>query len=182
MTAFPHGYEWLARHAPLPRVIQEGLALVGTAEAPGAADNPVIVAWAKEVGKDVAASYGHDSVPWCGLLVAVVCKRAGKPVIAGPLWAKNWSKFGTRADRASLGDILVFNRPGGGGHVGFYVAEDASAFHVLGGNQADKVSIDRIAKARCIAVRRPPFAIGQPASVRPYLAENRFGALSENEA
>ena len=144
-------------------------------------DNPTILAWAKEVSKDVAAAYGHDSVPWCGLFVAVVCKRAGKPVVAGPLWAKNWAKFGDKADRASLGDVLVFTRPGGGGHVGFYVAEDASAYHVIGGNQGDAVNIRPLAKARCIAIRRPPFTIGQPASVRPYIAA-RSGALSENEA
>lgn len=178
---FPKGYEWLGSVGTLPKVIQEALALYGTLEAPGAASNPVIVRWAAEVGKDVAAAYGADSVPWCGLFAAVVCKRAGKPVIAGPLWARNWTKFGTKADRASLGDVLVFQRPGGGGHVGFYIAEDTSAYHVLGGNQSDAVTITRIAKSRCIAARRPPFATAQPASVKPYAAAGG-GVLSENEA
>jgi cell wall-associated NlpC family hydrolase len=36
-----------------------------------------------------------------------------------------------------LGDVLVFRR-GGGGHVALYVGEDEEAFHVLGGNQADR--------------------------------------------
>lgn len=177
---YPKGYEWLGTVGVLPRVIQEALALHGTLEAPGAANNPAIVKWAAEVGKDVAAAYGADSIPWCGLFVAVVCKRAGKPVIAGPLWARNWAKFGTAADDAGLGDVLVFSRPGGGGHVGFYIAEDESAYHVLGGNQSDKVSIARLAKSRCIAVRRPPYN-NRPKSVRPYrIAAN--GKLSENEA
>lgn len=178
---YPKGYEWLADQAPLPRVIQEALPLIGTLETPGAADNPVILAWAGEVGKDIAAVYGDDRIPWCGLFAAVVCKRAGKPVIAGPLWARNWAKFGSPSDRASLGDVLVFSRPGGGGHVGFYLAEDASAYHVIGGNQADAVSVARIAKSRCIAVRRPPFKIGQPASVRPFHVR-ASGGLSRNEA
>lgn len=177
---YPKGYEWLGKVGALPRVITEGLALHGTLEAPGVANNPVIVKWAAEVGKDIAAVYGQDSIPWCGLFAAVVCKRAGKPVIAGPLWAANWGKFGTKSPDASLGDVLVFQRPGGG-HVGFYVAEDESAYHVLGGNQSDKVCITRIAKSRCVAVRRPVFAIGQPASVRPYHVATG-GALSKDEA
>ena len=179
--AFPKGYEWLGSIGTLPRTISEALALHGTLEVPGAADNPKIIAWAAEVGKDIAAAYSDDSIPWCGLFVAVVCKRAGKPVIAGPLWARNWAKFGSKADRASLGDVLVFQRPGGGGHVGFYIAEDESAYHVLGGNQSDKVCITRIAKTRCIAARRPPFKVAQPASVKPYKA-NGGSALSKNEA
>ena len=37
---------------------------------------------------------------------------------------------------------------------------------MLGGNQADAVSIVRIAKSRCIAIRRPIYRV-QPASVAP---------------
>lgn len=178
---YPKGYEWLGKVGTLPRTISEGLALLGTKEVPGPGDNPVIIKWAAEVGKDVAAVYGDDAIPWCGLFAAVVVKRAGKDVIAGPLWAKNWAKFGTKPERAGLGDVLVFQRPGGGGHVGFYVAEDESAYHVLGGNQSDAVTIARIAKSRCIAARRAPFKVAQPASVKAYvIAAN--GKLSENEA
>lgn len=178
---YPKNYDWLGSVGPLPRTIQEGLALHGTLEAPGAADNPKIMAWAREVGKDVAAAYGADSVPWCGLFAAVVVQRAGKPVISGPLWAKNWARFGEKTATPSLGDVLVFTRPGGGGHVGFYVAEDDSAYHVLGGNQGDAVSIVRIARGRCIAARRPYFKIAAPASVKPYHVKSG-GSLSGNEA
>lgn len=181
MTIYPKGYDWLGTIGPLPRTISEALALHGTLETPGAADNPVILGWAKEVGKDIAAAYGDDSIPWCGLFAAVVVQRAGKPVISGPLWARNWAKFGTKAEHPSLGDVLAFQRPGGGGHVGFYIAEDESAYHVLGGNQGDQVSITRIAKSRCIAARRPYFKIAQPASVKPYHI-GAGGKLSENEA
>lgn len=178
---YPTGYEWLGTVGQLPRVIAEALALHGTLETPGAANNPQIMAWAKEVGKDVGATYSSDAVPWCGLFVAVVVQRAGKPVISGPLWAKNWARFGGKAEVPSLGDVLVFQRAGGGGHVGFYLAEDESAFHVLGGNQGDAVSVTRIAKSRCIAARRPWFKIAAPASVKPYRVKTG-GQLSENEA
>ena len=64
--------------------------------------------------------------------------------------------------------------------VGLYVGEDYGAFHVIGGNQSDGVTITRIARDRCIAVRRPVYKAA-PATATPiHLAAN--GALSTNEA
>jgi uncharacterized protein (TIGR02594 family) len=90
--------------------------------------------------------------------MAVVAERAGKEIPKHPLWALSWSAFGAKPaldrDRgspaAALGDVLVFVR-NGGGHVGLYVGEDASAFHLLGGNQSDRVCITRLAKSRLYA-------------------------------
>lgn len=172
----PAKYAWL-KDLELPRMVAEGLKLHGLVETPGSADNPVIMAMAKEVGLE--REYNHDAVPWCGLFAAVVAKRAGKSVVDGPLWALNWSKFGVATTQPGLGDILAFKRPGGG-HVGIYIGEDPTHYHVLGGNQGDKVSITRIEKARCVARRRPVYK-NQPASVKPYhLAAT--GAVSKNEA
>ena len=172
----PPKYAWLA-DIEVPRMVDEGLKLIGIVEAPGAADNPTIIAWAKETG--LSAVYKHDATAWCGLFMAVVAKRAGKPVVEGPLWALNWSKFGVMHTPPGLGDVLAFKRPGGG-HVGIYIAEDDTAYHVLGGNQGDKVSIIRVEKARCVAHRRPAYT-NQPASVKPYRVA-ATGALSTNEA
>lgn len=111
--------------------------------------------------------------------MAVVAKRAGKTPPEGPLWALNWRRFGVAAPAPALGDVLVFQRPAGG-HVGLYVGEDAAAFHVLGGNQGDRVCILRVARGRLKAARRPAYAT-TPASVRPVrLALG--GALSADEA
>lgn len=174
----PSRYGWLARE-PGPKMIVEALKLFGTLEAPGASNNPTIVAWAKEVGGEVADVYKADSIPWCGLFMAVVAKRAGKEIPKHPLWALSWSAFGAKSSAAALGDALVFVR-NGGGHVGLYVGEDASAFHVLGGNQSDRVCITRVARARLYAARRPLYRV-QPANVRPIHLE-ATGALSLNEA
>jgi len=176
---YPAGYEWLGTIGALPKVITEALKLHSTKEKPGPNDNPLILGWAKEVG--LSQVYTDDEIPWCGLFVAVVCKRADKPIDNQPLWARSWADYGGKSPHASLGDILVFQRPGGGGHVGFYIAEDTSAYHVLGGNQSDAVTIARIAKTRCIAVRRPPFKSSLPASARPYRMA-ASGGLSSNEA
>ena len=112
----------------------------------------------------------------------MVVKRAGWDVVAGPLWARNWANFGRKVEdgQAALGDVLVFSRDGGG-HVGFYVGEDAGYFHVLGGNQSDQVNITRIAKSRCIAVRRPKWRTAQPAGVVKVQLQ-ASGAVSTNEA
>lgn len=180
--AYPKGYEWLGTVGLLPLVVSEGLRLVGIVETPGPKSTPAIMQWRDElaVAGIRIVGYSDDGVPWCGLFMAIVAKRAGKPVVANPLWARNWASFGTKSPRASLGDVLVFER-GSGGHVGIYIGEDSTAYHVLGGNQSDRVCITRIAKARCIAVRQPPFKIALPASARPYhLAAT--GALSRNEA
>ncbi len=178
MPQLPAPYAWLARESG-PRVLVEALALFGTKETPGAASNPVILGWAKEVG--VGRDYVNDGIAWCGLFVATVTKRAGFEPVANPLWARNWGSWGRKADKPSLGDVMVFERPGGGGHVGLYVGEDATAYHVLGGNQSDQVKVSPIAKSRCLAVRRCPWKVAQPANVRPVrLAAG--GALSTNEA
>jgi uncharacterized protein (TIGR02594 family) len=182
----PSRYGWLARESG-PKMLVEALKLFGTMEAPGSANNPTIIAWAKEVGGEVADVYKADSIPWCGLFMAVVATRAGKEIPKHPLWALSWSAFGAKpapdpdqgSPAAALGDVLVFVR-NGGGHVGLYVGEDASAFHVLGGNQSDRACITRVAKARLYAARRPLYRV-QPANVRPIHLEST-GALSLNEA
>lgn len=179
MSQLPLAYRWLTSLAPLPRMIQEALNLFGVVEVAGKENSPVIIRWAREVGGNVADVYKADSIPWCGLFMAVVAKRAGKVVPDGPLWALNWAKFGTRAGQPALGDVLVFVRPGGG-HVGLYVGEDATAYHVLGGNQSDRVCFTRISKTRLHSARRPHYNVA-PKTARPFILASA-GALSSNEA
>jgi uncharacterized protein (TIGR02594 family) len=174
----PDQYGWLACE-PGPRMIVEALKLYGTLEGPGTANNPRIVAWAKEVGGRLADIYKADSIPWCGLFMAVVARRAEKEIPANPLWALSWSAFGVPVLSPALGDVLVYARHGGG-HVGLYVGEDDDAFHTLGGNQSDAVNIKRIAKGRLYAARRPAYH-AKPRNVRQiHLAAS--GTLSTNEA
>lgn len=184
MSALPAKYSYVGA-ADAPSLIRFAVPLYGTLEVAGSANNKAILAWADEVEKaiDVAhLGYTADSIPWCGLFVGVVAARAGwgDHIPKTPLWARSWAEFGQKADVASFGDILVFSRDGGG-HVGFYVGEDKDFYHVLGGNQSDAVTITRIAKNRCIAVRRPKWRISQPASVKP-IKVGASGPVSKNEA
>jgi uncharacterized protein (TIGR02594 family) len=175
----PLRYGWLARELG-PKMVVEGLKLYGTLEAVGSKNNPTIIAWAKEVGGEVEDVYSADSIPWCGLFMAVIAMRAGKDVPKHPLWALSWSAWGAKADKPMLGDVLTFIR-NGGGHVALYVGEDADAYHTLGGNQSDSVCITRMPKSRLYAARRPLYR-EQPANVRVVRLASNGAALSVNEA
>jgi uncharacterized protein (TIGR02594 family) len=175
----PKQYQWLNQE-PGPKMILEALKYYGEMEVSGSGNNPTIMAWARELA--IHNQYKNDDTAWCGLFMAVVAKRAGKSypfTNVGALWARNWEKFGVQTAKAMLGDILIFQR-NGGGHVGLYVGEDSLAYHVLGGNQGNRVSIVRILKVRLVAARRPIYSIAQPSNVRQvFLQEN--GAISINE-
>ena len=177
-------YEWVNKLSDLPNTIKLSFAEYGVQEVIGKGSNKTILSWRDELnlaGVKVMG-FSDDSIPWCGLFAAIICyRRLKKPeeVVKDPLWARNWAKYGTKSSKPGLGDILVFSR-GSGGHVGFYVAEDSTAYHVIGGNQSDKVCITRIAKDRLIAARRPPYVV-VPAAVRSYRVKST-GTLSTNEA
>lgn len=193
--AIPSEFSWLETLGVLPRTIQVALPLIGVQEVVGRGSNKTIIGWRDELNQAGVKidGYSDDDIPWCGLFAAIVAHRAGKPVVAAPLWARSWAKFGEPVAerkngklvyfndrRPSLGDCMVYERPGGGGHVEWYIAETTSAFLGIGGNKSNKVQIAGIAKSRCIAVRRPPMS-APPASVRPYLVTSA-GALTQNEA
>ena len=166
-----------------PAWLMVARSLVGTREAAGSANNATILGWAKLLGlKILGIAYNADSVPWCGLFVAH-CLRAGGIDISAmkvAVRAKAWADWGANlgADRLAPGAILVFDRDGGG-HVAFYVGEDATHYHVLGGNQGDAVTIMRLAKGRCIARRWPR---GVPVIGGPVRLSSTGAPVSRNEA
>ena len=100
------------------------------------------------------------ALPWCGDYVETAIKKSlPKEAFTGalaenPYWARNWLAFGV-ATKPVYGAIAVFQREGGGGHVGFLVGEDATDYYVLGGNQTNAVNISRIDKKRCLGTRWP---------------------------
>lgn len=158
----------------------EAKRLIGTREVVGSKHNPTILAWAKRLGaKVLGIIVNDDETPWCGTFVAHCVATAGltPPPIA--VRASSWETWGSnlRADKLAPGAVLVFRRPGGG-HVGFYVGEDATAYHVLGGNQSNAVNITRIEKNRCVARRWPT---GVAVTGGPVIVAGK-GSISKNEA
>lgn len=164
-----------------PAWLAAARAKLGTREAPGPANNPTIMGWAKRLGTKVLGMvYNADSVPWCGLFVATCMDEAGIKPVSIAVRAKAWATWGSPLAPADLapGAVLVFERAGGG-HVGFYDGENATAYRVLGGNQGDAVTRAWIDKKRCIARRWP---LGVPLVGKPVLIAASGAPLSSNEA
>lgn len=142
-----------------PPHLRVARALLGTREVAGAGNNPTILAWALALGiKILGISYTNDSTAWCGLFIAHCLRVAGVDLAKMKIGvrATAWASWGVPLEKDELapGAILVFLRPQGG-HVAFYLGEDATHYHILGGNQGDKVSIVRKLKSECIARRWP---------------------------
>ena len=152
---------------------------IGITEATGPANNPLIIGW----GARLRIDYRADEIPWCGLFVAhcIGSQLPVEPLPVNPLGARNWARMGAACGVPQPGAVMVFWRKSlasGLGHVAFYIGEDSSSYHVLGGNQADKVSVTRMARSRFLAARWPISAAppaGGPRRLRP------DGALSANE-
>lgn len=112
-------------------------------------DNAALKAFLKSDGKTLG---DPASLPWCGDFVETCIALAlpEEPLPNNPYGAINWLQFGKPVSPRK-GAVLVFWRGSPAswtGHVGFYVSEDATHFHVLGGNQTDSITVSRIAKAR----------------------------------
>lgn len=135
-----------------PPWYDEALRRVGLHET---ADNTALRRYLKSDG----ATLGDPSkLPWCGDFVETVIALTlpGEPMVTNPYWARNWLKFGINCDkRVALGAVAVFERLGGGGHVGFVAGHDREYLHILGGNQSNRVSIAKLAKSRCLGLRWP---------------------------
>lgn len=163
MKNLPEKYKWLLKEKG-PKMLIEALSLYGTEEIIGTRDNAEIMSWANEIGGEVKRNYNADSVPWCGLFMGIIARRSNKEVPNDLLWALSWSSFGKLTNKPMLGDVLVFTRAGGG-HVALYVGEDETCYHILGGNQSDKVCIIRKEKSKLHVARRPNY-VNEPENVR----------------
>lgn len=157
-----------------PKWLTRARAFVGLREVPGKATAPLISKWLVML----KAWWRDDETPWCGVFVAHCMQESGLPYPRLYMRAKEWSTYGSllRPDRLAPGAILVFDRKGGG-HVGFYVGEDAGFYYVLGGNQSNLVNVMKLGKSRLVASRWPK---GEPVYGGPVRMNG--GVVSTDEA
>lgn len=157
-----------------PRWLRIAETHTGLAEIRGPKHNSKIVGWLDKLG----AWWRDDETPWCGVFVAHCVQDVGLPYPKYYMRAKAWADYGSllRQDRLAPGAILVFDRAGGG-HVGFYVGEDAGHYFVLGGNQGNAVNVMKLGKSRLLASRWPK---GEPVIGKPVYMEG--GKVSTDEA
>lgn len=157
-----------------PRWLRIAETYTGLSEIRGPKHNSKIIGWLDKLG----AWWRNDEAPWCGVFVAHCVQDVGLPYPKMYMRAKAWVDYGSllRRDRLAPGAILVFDRAGGG-HVGFYVGEDAGHYFVLGGNQGNAVNVMKLGKTRLLASRWPK---GEPVIGKPVYMKG--GVFSANEA
>lgn len=191
----PKNFEWLRPLLPYaPKMIIEGILMLGIAEIKGKESNPAILKFAEDLG--VINIYKNDDTSWCALSHNAIALRAGKKIFGYKdkydlLRALAFLKNGIEInkddweviskEKAMLGDSLIFKRPGGG-HIGIYIGESNTHFYVMGGNQNNMYSITRISKNRLVGVRRPYYKIAMPGAVKKYFLDNNGAPQTTNEA
>ena len=152
----PKNFEWLANIGDLPKMVIEGILLLGVAEIKGSKSNPIILKFAEDLG--VRNIYTNDDTSWCALAHNAIALRSGKKVFGYTdkydlLRALAFAKNGTEINKDDweviekgkecLGDSLMFKRPGGG-HIGLYIGESKTHYIVMGGNQNNMYSFTPI--------------------------------------
>lgn len=125
---------------------------IGVHEGDGIHNNPVCMKFFIEAGHSEVKN--DHTTPWCAAFVGAVLKEAGLKN-TGTLWALDYAKYGQPLKGPVVGAIGTKTRDGGG-HVFFIAGFDASSVWALGGNQGDKVCIERIPRALIHSYSWPP--------------------------
>lgn len=146
-------------------------------------DKVTIQGWAKKMGPkwyaDQADPTKSDGFgPWCGLFTAWAVFSAGIKLPENYFRASSWESWGQKLTAPAEGCIVTFTRQGGG-HVGFVLglAADGSLI-VLGGNQGNRVSIERFPMSKATAFRWPA-GVAVPTGTIPRLAINASMSVTQ---
>jgi uncharacterized protein (TIGR02594 family) len=147
-----------------PRWLDKAREYIGTTEAPGSKNNPVILRW----WSLIRAPFTDDLTPWCAGFVGGMLESVGIKSSRSAA-ARSYLKWGQKLERPVVGCIVVFSRGPRNGHVGFYVGKDTRGnLRILGGNQGDAVNIKPFDPARVLGYRWPtgePFPASKPVPV-----------------
>jgi len=181
----PERYSWLTELGPLPKLVQAGLQYLGLHEIPGSRSNPVILDMARGLGLEHI--YSNDDTEWCALFVNHLIRITQKPMIntkgdrwnlLRARWLLNWGHPVAPGDER-LGDVAVFERGHGAGHVFINIAQTPLSYLGLGGNQANQVSFAEINRLRLLGMRRF-YQLGLPGSAQ-IIHINSSGRILTNE-
>lgn len=96
-----------------------------------------------------------DETPWCSSFMCAMAELAGFRSTRSAR-AKSWEDYGVPGT-GLVGDIAVFSRSGGGGHVAFVNKEYKDGdplISCLGGNQLNSVCVHNYAHINLICFRR----------------------------
>lgn len=125
----------------------------GQSEVSGASANPRILEYFQNVGHSAITD---DETAWCAAFVGACLERAGFASTRS-LMARSYLEWGEPISEPPAGSIAVLSRGANPslGHVGFLVGMTDAAIYLLGGNQANAVSVARFDRVRLLGVRAP---------------------------
>lgn len=115
---------------------------IDTEEKPGILHNDRILQYSKEIGATWVKS---DEVAWCAIFTQWCLKQAKMPY-SYHANARYFVNYGKSTLEPKLGDLAVLwrgSKTGTFGHVGFYIKKDKKYIWILGGNQSNKVCIQK---------------------------------------
>lgn len=127
---------------------------LGFKEVPGVVNNPHILAMLR-----LDSTWPEsEQVPWCSAFTNYVAWLLNLPR-SKSLAARSWLTVGRGVglDEAEAeNDVVILSRGSNPalGHVGFYAGRTGQDVLILGGNQADAVSVQPFVEGRVLAVRR----------------------------
>lgn len=129
---------------------------LGVKEQPGLLSNARVLEYlaSTELDKALAAT---DETPWCSGFVNWCVEKSG---IAGSnsAAARSWLDWGRPLVRPRRGAIVVLKRGANNGHVAFFLSRSQNAvLTLLGGNQANAVSVAQYDEDRLLGYRVPHF-------------------------
>jgi uncharacterized protein (TIGR02594 family) len=126
---------------------------LGQSEVTGARANARIVDYFNKVGHGTIVD---DETAWCAAFVGACLERAGFASTRS-LMARSYLDWGEATTEPSAGSIAILSRGADTslGHVGFLVGMTDTAIYLLGGNQADSVSVACFDRSRLLGLRTP---------------------------
>lgn len=120
---------------------------IGVNELPGTGLDSHVAEYLKAVGVEPS-----PETPWCSAFVSWCLPDLGTK----SAWAKSYLHYGIGLNSPKYGCIVVLERGMGLGHVGFWTGEDSEGHPIiLGGNQGNKVCIEKFSKMRVLGYRWP---------------------------
>lgn len=134
-----------------PKWLQVASQELGISEVIGLDNNKRILMYHSETSLKAQS----DEIPWCSSFVNWVMKQChirGTNSAA----ARSWLKWGYEC--APIDGCIVVMKRGNSetsGHVGFLVGYDDTFIHLLGGNQSNKVCIQKYPKHEVLGYRWP---------------------------
>lgn len=158
-----------------PKWLEFARSQIGVSEVPGPGDNPKIVRYFQLCGL-TGAPFFDDETPWCAAFVGACLSQVGLTGTHSPAAMSylKWS-LGTEVKVPIKGAIAVLRRDPpkpGLGHVGFVVGADEQFVALLGGNQGDKVSIQKFARSRVVKFMWPRNELVPAEWMNPPLDQN----------